>query len=175
MIVKANLKNIKIVPNVEAIAREMTTTSQVGIILNRVKQLRLSSLFQIGLNNLPYLLKIAKKDFAVGIKVLTELEISKLLESSKIKNIALHQQMVDMAIALNNTKIIEYYLAMAQQYTFTPYLMTANVGPMIRLLAKIRKVPCDLRIITNITSAHDGLNEYMRKSDLHFINSTGEK
>ena len=105
---------IATVPNVESIAREMTTTSQVGIILNRVKKLHLSSLISVGLNNLPYLLKIAKRDFAVGIKILTELEILKLLEVGKVKNIALHQQMVDMAVALRNPKVIEYFFAMAK-------------------------------------------------------------
>src|SRR3989339_764961 len=139
---------IETVPNVESIAREMTTTSQVGIILNRVKKLRLSSLISVGLNNLPYLLKIAKKDFAVGIKVLTELEILKLLEVGKVKNIALHQQVVDMAVALHNPKVIAYFLDMARTYGFVPHLSTSNVGPLLKTLGTIRTIPANLVIVT---------------------------
>lgn len=175
MIITKPRVKIAIVPNVETIAREMTTTSQVGIILNRVKQLHISSLVTIGLNNIPYLLKIAKKDFAAGIKLLSELEILKLKEEGLIRTIALHQQMVDMAIALKNIKVIEYYLALARQYAFTPYLMTANVGPMIKLLARLRNVPPDLGVITNITRTNDGLREYMRQSNLQFMSNIGDK
>lgn len=173
MIIKKSRVKITIVPNVEAIAREMTTTSQVGIILNRVKRLRLSSLFKIGLNNLPYLLKIAKKDFAAGIKVLTELEILKLLEAGKVKNIALHQQMVDMAVALNNRKVIEYFFIMSRTYNFVPYLYTCNVGPLIKLLSGIRQTPSNLVIVT-ITDQDEGIIQYMKMSHLNFINMKTE-
>lgn len=175
MIITNPKVKIEIVPEVEAIAREMTTTSQVGIIVNRIKRLQLGSIFKVGLTNLPYLPKIAKKDFAVGIKILTELEILQLLQAGRGRNIAFHQQMVDMAVALKNIKVIEYYLTMAQKYNFTPYLVTANVGPLIKLLAKIQSVPRNLRIITNIASPTDGLKEYLKISDLNFINYSGEK
>lgn len=168
MIIKANPKNMEIVPNVEAIAREMTTSSQVGIILNRVKRLRISSLFKIGLNNLPYLLKIAKKDFAVGIKVLTELEILQLQQAGKAKDIALHQQMVDMAIALKKINIITYFFTMSKQYAFTPYLMTANVDLLIKLLSNVALIPSNLVIVTS-GDPDEGVKQYMEKSHLNFI------
>jgi len=181
MIIKKSLAKIAIVPNVERIAREMTTTSQVGIILNRVKVLRLSSVVKIGVKNLPYLLKIVKKDFAVGIKVLTELEILKLLESGEIREIALHQQMVDMAVALDNRMVAQYLFEMAATYSFTPYLITCNVGPLIQMLSKIKKVPANLYIVTNISSDHGSMNpeyndiiEYLEKSHLNFIDNKGK-
>jgi hypothetical protein len=172
MIIKKSLVKIAIVPNVESIAREMTTTSQVGIILNRVKVLRLSSLVKIGLNNITYLPKIARKDFAVGIKILTELEILKLRELGKTKNIALHQQMTDMAVALNNRSVIEYLFTMSKNYDFVPYLMTENAGPLIKLLSSLRRVPSNLVIMSN-GEDDEGIKRYMKISHLNFIDNKG--
>lgn len=168
MIITKPRVKIAIVPNVEVIAREMTTTSQIGIILNRVKQLRLSSLFRIGLNNLPYLPKIAKKDFAVGIKLLTELEILKLKESGETKAIALHQQMVDMAVALDNRKVIQYLFIMSRTYDFVPYLYTCNVESLLKLLSSIASTPKNLVIVTTQNQGQAAL-EYMEKSHLNFL------
>ena len=156
------------VPGVEAIAREMTTSSQVGIILNRVKKLHLSSLLQVGLSNLPYLFKIVKKDFAVGIKVLTELEILKLRELGQPRIVALHQQMVDMAVALGRPKVIEYFLVMARTYGYIPYLNTCNVEPLVKTLSTIRYIPNNLVIVTS-DDQNEGIMQYMKISHLIFL------
>ncbi len=168
MIIKKSLVKIAIVPNVERIAREMTTTSQVGIILNRVKRLDLGSLVKIGLNNLTYLPKIAKRDFAVGIKILTELEVLKLLENGGIRGIALHQQMTDMAVALNNRRVIEYLFTMSKNYDFVPYLYTCNVGPLVTLLSSIRAIPDNLVVVSS-GEIDEALVEYMKHSHLKFM------
>lgn len=168
MIITNPKVKIEIVPDVEAIAREMTTTSQVGIIVNRIKRLQLGSIFKVGLANLPYLPKIAKKDFAVGIKILTELEILHLLQAGRGKNIAFHQQMVDMAVALDNRKVIEYFLTMARAHGFTPYLCSENTAPLLKLLAGAVGIPADLVIVT--TSLPDaGVQQYLKISHLKFL------
>lgn len=172
MIINKPRKKIVIVPDVEAIAREMTTTSQVGIIINRVKALHLTALYKVTVNNIPYLLKIAKKDFAVGIKVLTELEILKLQQTGVVKDIALHQQMVDMAIALKNKKVLEYFLTMSKQYAFTPYLVTANVNLLLKLLSTITSIPKNL-VIVNPCDWDPGVVEYKKNSPLNFIDNKG--
>lgn len=168
MIIKKRSAKIAIVPNVAKIAREMTTSSQVGIIVNRVLQLHLSSLFKMGLNNLPYLMKIAKKDFAAGIKVLTELEILKLRETTKTQHFGLHQQMTDMAVALRNRKMIEYLFVMAKTYGFVPYLYTCNVGPLVMLLSNSRTIP-DNMVIVSSGEIEDGVADYMKNSHLKFM------
>lgn len=172
MIITTSKTKVKIVPNVEAIAREMTMTSQVGIIVNRVKRLKPRSLLMMGVHNIPYLLKIAKRDFAVGIKLVTELEILKLREGGGATDIALHQQMVDMAVALDNRKMIEYLFRMSTTYDFVPYLMTCNVGPLITFLSRIRNVPSHLRIMTDVLDSPE-IREYLENSSLTFMQSKG--
>lgn len=174
MIITKPKAKIEIVPDVEAIAREMTTTSQVGIIVNRIKRLQLSSICKIGLTNLPHLPKIAKKDFAVGIKILTELEILQLLQAGRGRNIAFHQQMVDMSVALDNRKVIEYFLGMARAYGFTPYIYTYNIEPLLKLLSSIERIPADLVIVT--TSLPDaGVQRYLQVSHLKFLIMVDER
>ena len=100
--------------------------------------------------------------------MLTELEILKLRELGKAKNIALHQQMVDMAVALKNRRVIEYFLILAKNYGFNPYLLTFNAGPLIKLLSAVRHVRSNLVVVTS--EAHDeGVKRYMKISHLHFI------
>ena len=169
MLIKTNKNKIKIVPNVEQIAREMTTTSQIGIILKRVKSLSIGSFITLGFNNLPYLLKIVKKDFATGIKVLSELEILILRQSGKSGDIGMHQQMVDMAIALNNRALIKYWLKMSILYSFTPYLYTCNVKPLLKLLSSLGSIPSNLHIVCDTESNND-IREYVERSELKFIN-----
>lgn len=171
---KLTIEKIAIVPNVEAIAREMTTTSQVGIVIKRLKLLSLVSLVRFGLSNAHLILKIAGKDFAVGIKILIELEVLAITQDRVLSQLFVHQQMIDMAVALKNTRLISYILRIARQYNLTPYLMTANVEMLIHLLASCGPLPSNMGIIV-VTPQSRSVREYMRDSQLKFVELGREK
>lgn len=131
-----------LVPDVSAIAREMTSGSQISLIIRRVRKLPFSSLLLLGMYNITYLPLLVKKDFATGIKLLCELEI--LASPVRRRQWVLHNQMVDMAIALGNTRMLASFFDLAETYSFTPGLATYNPERCIQMLSGMRNVPKNL-------------------------------
>lgn len=148
----------KVVPNVGLIAREMTSKSQIGIIVSRFLALNLANKIRLGVNNLAFLPSLAKMDFAVGIKVLCELEILKERETKDTKEFVLHNQMVDMAVALKNKRILGNFFHLARKYCFQPGLISYNFEMLVKFLSTFRQIPRDLVIYTNSTTKWKGLN-----------------
>lgn len=168
-------KKILLVPNVNEIAREITSKSQMGMIIDRVKKLSIISIVKVGLKNVFFIPKLLKKDFATGIKLLCELEIAYAFQRKNSNHFVLHYQMVDMAIALNNPDIIRYFLLLSKQYKFLPGFMTFNIGPFINYVSNIKDVPFDLHIYTRIDKDNYLMNppyndiiEYLKNSQLIF-------
>ena len=157
------------VPDVHKLAREMTSKSQIMIIIGRALRLSPITLFKMGLNNIFIAPMVLKKDFAAGIKILCELEI---LRDKKNHHI-LHNQFVDMAVANNNKKVLAFFFSMAKKYSFKPGIITYNIGPLIKHLSHLRNVPDNLVIYTPIDKKGFAMNpeyedviEYIENSHL---------
>ncbi|MFA5828076.1 MAG: hypothetical protein WC841_01755 [Candidatus Shapirobacteria bacterium] len=161
--------NEKIVPDVALIAREMTSRSQVGIILSRFLGLNLMSKLKLMINNLPFLPLLARMDFAVGIKVLCELEILKLSESEKLGRVILHNQMADMALALDNKRMMTYFFFLSKKYGYLPGIKTYNIGAMIKFLSSIPTIPSELIIYVPNNIKNVVVTEYIKISNLSFV------
>lgn len=162
-----------IVPNINEIAREMTTRSQMSLVIERVIKLGIFKTLLLIKNNILFIKDILNKDFAAGIKLLCELEILYSLKSQYL----LHNQITDMAIALNNKKILNNYFYLSKKYKFKPGIITYNVGPLIKFLAKFKSIPEELVIYTplersnNLTnSGYEDIIDYIEKSHIVFKN-----
>lgn len=173
MIIKSKLNEKYLVPDVAAIAREMTSSSQIMIIIKRFLSLSLGSKLKLAINNIVFLPSLVKMDFAVGVKLLCELEILKKMEKQKIKQFVLHSQMVDMSLSLKNKKVIENFFYLSKKYGFTAGIMTYNIEFLIKTLSGFRNIPNELFIYTPINK-NGFIFDYLDKSNLKFINITNE-
>lgn len=178
---KMSLDKLFLVPNVGAIAREMTEKSQIQLIIDRFLSLGLTSKLKLIINNIAYLPDLAKMDFAVGIKILCELEILKALEKGKERHFVLHNQMVDMSLALKNPKVLKYYFSLSKKYNFIPGIVSYNVGPLIKLLSNIMTIPNNLKIYTLINKngylmnpLYKDIGESLKIINLNFVNISNE-
>lgn len=169
MIIKSKLNKKFLVPDVAAVAREMTSSSQIMIIIKRFFNLSLMSKLKLGINNIVFLPSLLKMDFAVGIKLLCELEILKKMEKQKIKQFVFHNQMVDMSLSLKNKKVIENFFYLSKKYDFIPGIVTYNVNYLIKMLSGFKDLPKELFIYTPIDS-NNFIFDYLEKSNLKFIN-----
>jgi hypothetical protein len=168
---KIDKKKFIIVPNVGAVAREMTGGSQIMMILNRFGSLSLKNKIVLVLNNVVFLPKLIRMDYAVGIKLLCELEILKGEEQGgERKTFILHSQMVDMAMALDNKKVIDYFLLLSKKYKFIPGLMTNNLSFFIRFISFIKNLPANLTVFTNIDDQIESVVNYLKISHIEFNN-----
>lgn len=165
-------KKIAIIPNVGELAREMTSKSQIGIIIDRVLKLKPVDWLSLGKNNIVSFPHLLRKDFATGVKILCELEVLR----SRKKHYILHNQFVDMAVALNNKKVLVNFLKLSECYSFTPGVVTYNIGPFIKYLSSINNVPDNISIYTplnpkkyNINPNIEDVEEYLETSDLDIV------
>lgn len=158
-----------VVPNVGAIAREMAGASQVTIIIRKFLSLSLKNKLTLIFGNLVFLLKLLKMDYAVGIKLLCELEILKSREQkNNIRSFILHSQMVDMALALNNKRVFDYFFLLSKKYNFVPGLMTNNLDFFIRFASYVKNLPENLVIFTNISDQRKEVVDYLKISNIEF-------
>jgi hypothetical protein len=162
MIITDVPKNIQKVPDVSALARKMTTQSQIGIILDLVKKVPPGKFFFLGIRNMPSFFQLLKKDFGTGVVLLTELEI--LTSSHPNASYVLHNQMTDMALALRNKGLLQKYFQLAESYSFEPWVATYNPEKLIQFLSSFRKLPKSLTILTPRTST--SLEELAKNSQL---------
>jgi hypothetical protein len=161
-----------VVPNVGGIAREMTGGSQIAIILRKFLALKLVNMFRFGFNNISFLPKLAKMDYAAGVKILCELEILKAKEfNPKIKMFFLHNQMVDMALALNNKMVFNYFFYLSKKYNFIPCIISYNPDHVIKLLSQLNNIPSNLRTVLFLdgrSENKESINNYLKISSLDF-------
>jgi len=164
-------KNINkiLVPNVSGIAREMTGNSQMMIIIKKFLSLGIKDMIVFGINNISFLPQLAKMDYAAGVKVLCELEILKSRQQNvNIEEYVLHSQMVDMAIALNNKKVVNNFMYLSKRYNFRPALMSYNPARLIEYLSSCNKLPETLNIYTKINSS-DPVYQFVKLSNINFF------
>lgn len=164
---------LAIIPNINQITREMTSKNQMNLIIERILKLGIYRTLILAKNNIAFIKEILNKDFATGIKLLCEMEI---LYSSKSKYL-LHNQITDMAIALNNKKMLNNYFYLSKKYKFIPGVITYNAEPLIKFLAKFNSLPNNLIIYTPLQKSnhlnnpsYENIFEYMKNSRLVFKN-----
>lgn len=154
-----------IVPPVEQIARKMVDTSQIMIVVQTVLKLGPRQLLRLGYNNLPYLPRLAKMEFAVGIKLLCELEI---LAHPTTNTFVLHSQMTDMALALQNHRVIAEFLQLSRRYHFVPGIATYNPELLTRILADMPHLPSNLTIYTKSARMSQNYRRFAEQTRLQF-------
>jgi hypothetical protein len=130
-------------PNVEKIARELVDTSQIMLIVKHALKIPLINLAKLFINNIVYLPKLAKKDYAVGVKLLCELE---LLSHDSKEEWILHPQMTDMALALNNFRVIKEFVKLGATYHFKPAVATNNPERLVLWLADYHNIHNRLKV-----------------------------
>lgn len=169
--------HILVTPNVELIARELTEKGHIKMMINNISKLTFKQIIFLALNNLSFIHQLIKKDFATGIKILIEIDVL----ATQSKNVILHQQITDMAIALKNYKLIHYFLKLSETYNFQPGLITYNIQPCIKFLSQIPEVASKFTIYTSINqgkyypySKNQGLTEYLKNSHITFVNIDDE-
>jgi len=163
-----NKKSIIVVPNVAKIAREMTESSQIVLIIKRFFSLSIKDMIVFGLNNLLFLPLLLKMDYAAGVKVLCELEILKTLSKGKSNRYVLHNQMVDMAVALNNKKVVLFFFGLATKYNFKPGLVSYNPERLISYLSTFTKLPGNLTVFVRLNKK-DIIYDYASNSNIDFV------
>lgn len=164
------IQNPYIVPNVGAIARQMTGGSQIMMIIKRLLSLKPLNIVRFGLNNILFAPSILKMDFAAGIKVLCELEILKALEREKSNHFVLHNQMVDMALAFNNKKILNNFSYLAKKYNFVPGIITYNIEALIKHLSNNLGISKQVIIYTPLNQVKGSVVlEYLNNSSLKVV------
>jgi len=131
-------KKLNIVPDVAGIAREMTGKSQMMIVIGKLLKLSLINKIVFILNNIVFMPKLLKMDYAVGVKILCELEI---LSKKRRNEYVLHNQMVDMALGIRNKQVLENFFRLAKIYDFSPGLLTANYDMLMKMVGSIKTVP----------------------------------
>ena len=170
---KQEVENPFVVPNVAAIARQMTGGSQIMMIVKRLLSLKLFNIVKFGLNNIIFALSILKMDFSSGVKVLCELEIIKVMEREKTNHFVLHNQMVDMALAFNNRKVLNMFFYLGKKYNFVPGIISYNPAKMIRFLSGFAKLPEGLVVYTSMKGLDENVAEIMKKSNICFTSIGG--
>lgn len=170
---ESKIDNPYVVPNVAAIAREMTGSSQIGMIVKRFLALSFGNKLTLGLNNLTFMMNLLKKDFATGVKVLCELEILKIREEDKVKHFVLHNQMVDMSLAFRNRKVLGQFFYLSKKYGFVPGIISYNPAKLLMFLSNFPKIPNNLVVYTNLKSVNEVVAKVMEGSKIRFIDIVG--
>jgi hypothetical protein len=169
MITSKRPTTIQYVPAVEQIARKMVNTSQIMIILEKALALGITRLLILGVHNILYLPRLAKMEFAVGIKLLCELEI---LAHPDVHSYILHPQMTDMALALHNYTLIWEYLSLAKRYHIHLGIATYNPEILTRVLADFPSLPHDLVLYTSPSRMSASYRQYAQTTTLKFVEIT---
>lgn len=164
-----------LVPDVNAIAREMTDSSQMRVVINRFLKLKSLSMLKLGLGNIRNGVELLRMDFSAGVMLLVELELLKLLEGKKGKKcLVLHSQMVDMALGLDNKKVFLNFFALCDRYGMIPGLASFNLRFLIKRLSNIRGLPKNLRVYSWLKEKDNSVLDYVKISLIDFYEMISE-
>ncbi len=155
-----------VVPNMAAFVRDVTEHGNIGAIVKRALKLSLSSLIKMAWWNKFNLLKLAKKDFATGVSILVQMEILQILKYEP-SMIALTDQVSDLAVALQNKRIISQFLYTAKQVEIKPSIVTNNLVNMIQTLSTMNAK--DVVVITPFNSYGYEMNPSKNKVEQMMI------
>jgi len=154
------------VPNVEMIAREMTSMSQVKMIINRFFLLTLANKFKLTWSNFFNVFKLVKKDYATGIGLLIELEI--LTKKYIPKVLFLHNQITDMAVALGNKKVFIAYFRLMKEYKISPGISSNNPNKLVNFLSTM-KLPGNLIVCIPSRKINKSIKIVINSSGIKFL------
>ena len=168
-----NTRKAAIVPNVNEIAREMTSKSQILLMITRVLKIPPQKWVSLAFNNIFVAPMILAKNFFAGIKILCELEI---LKSSRNEYI-LHNQFVDTSVAVNNPLLLKMFFNLSKKYNFKPGLLTYNPDLLIKLLSFSGKIPENLTIycplsqkyLKTMNTDYDTFVSFVKKANYKFV------
>ena len=126
-----------VVPDVSRVAREMTEMSQVKMILSRWLRLGWREKAGVVVNNLKNWRGLVGREFATGVSLLAEMELlAQKADEPRNEVMVLHQQMVDMALALGNKMIIKKFVRLGKDYHIKVCLETNNPEFLVKRLAE---------------------------------------
>ncbi len=113
---KQRIEIIPILPNFSQYARDMSSGGPIGAILLRFKKLTNSTKVNFLAHNaqLPSLMKMAQKDFATGLKILTELEL--LGCKLTFRRFIVGDEITDLALAFENKQVFAILETLAKTY-----------------------------------------------------------
>lgn len=138
-----------VVPNMASFVRDVTEHGNIGAIVRRALKLSISSLVKMAWWNKFNLFKLAKKDFATGVSILVQMEILQILKYQP-KMIALTDQVSDLAVALQNKRILSQFLTISKQVGIQPAIVTNNLISMVLTLSTIQAR--EVKIVTSFNS-----------------------
>lgn len=124
-----------IIPNIGEIARELTDKSQMQLMLTLLQSLPKQDLLRLTMRNTLNIANLAKKDFAQGLALLTEIYVLKGLPY-KPQAFYIHSQIIDTAIAFDNPKVFWALKKLEASYGVPFVYMTTNLGPLIDYLTR---------------------------------------
>jgi hypothetical protein len=135
------IRNFAIVPDMDRFIREVTEYGNIGAIMRRILRLRPKDIFTLGWWNKSKLIRIAKKDFNVGVLLLVQTELLRI-KNVRSKKILLTDKVVDLAVANRNLLLMEELVASIRNVGAAPGLMTNNLPSLMGLLkeAEIKDV-----------------------------------
>lgn len=131
---------IVVIPDMAAFVREVSEYGNVGATLRRVLRLPILSLVKLAWINKHNVILLAKKDFAAGMLLLVQIEL--LTIKTPREYVAVRDQVVDLAVALKNTRLLEGIIAVIRSFGYKPVLVTNNLSYLVNFLgqAKINDV-----------------------------------
>lgn len=147
---KDYVKNLNfVVPNMATFVRDVTEYGNIGAIIRRAVKLSVSSIIKLAWWNKFNLFKLLKKDFATGVGVLAQMEILQIL-GYQPRMIALTDQVTDLAVALQNTAIIQGYARTMHSVSIPSSFVTNNLVDTTLTLGRLNIKRC--KIITPFNS-----------------------
>lgn len=120
-------------PDMAAFVREVTEYGNIGAIVRRISRLSPAKAITLMWWNKGNLLTLARKDFSAGMVLL--LQIALLQQPDRVREVLIVHQVVDLAVALHNTQLLEALVFAVRRSRRTPVLVTNNLPRAVRVVA----------------------------------------
>lgn len=116
--------------------REVTEHGSVGAMVRRVLRLGVGRALKLAWWNKSRVLAIVKKDFGAGMVLLLQLELLEL--SRRVKQVAITDQVVDLAVACGNYRLLEGLVQAVRVAGREPVIVTNNLPQALQALARAK-------------------------------------
>jgi len=124
---------VLVAPNVAKLARKLTEKSQVGLVIEGFRNLSFLSKMCFGLDCLPALTLLVKKDFSAGVFLLIMLDYYSS-DKSAVK-ILVHNQMFDMSMIFDRKELVELMQNFCKKKNLSLGFLTANKNRSVKFLS----------------------------------------
>ncbi len=129
-----------IVPNMASFIRDVTEYGNLGALKIRLLKLSLNDICVLIWWNKFNFLRLMRKEFHMGIFLLIQLEIIKVLKY-KPSMIVLSDQICDLTTALNNSYVIKNFISLSKKLSIPFGLMTNNLPSTFKKLSSWKISP----------------------------------